>query len=702
MEPETTNQNEMNQIMGQNIGCKFMYEKACGKKNKLKGELCCEEVMRDGLCSLHHKNNKFPKPQITDIVLFVPKIEPSNDISILPEQREHTEDEKFMEKLMLFQQSLIYHPFVPRNSIQEFREAVEQSYENSLGNAQGEATLFEKQMREFLNLMVQKLNGKSNRLILNHFDAMRTAMNNSKAALATNDYMQDKNANYDDKYWPDFQTTYCAPEVIRPHQLLQCMRLLRAVCYRIIKSTSRQYIYKESPENPVDKQNMFIEKFIFVRIENGKEIRSKPVGIETMNNIAQRLGVRFTYHGVIFKPHGPHIKIDIGGEYWNEFMGFAAQLYDTPLDPFELEEIRPMLRLIKYGLCGGNEEWYVWIMSLFKHCAFNPELRAKVYLLLIGPPRCGKSMVMDFIAKWVIGEKYALRLPDINRYFTRFNGIIHNKTLACIHELPAMKDCKRITDLMKTEMKEHNHTIKFKGKEPFSTKNHIQMFLASNSNIRAWKLQEGDQHCAVPPVSNVFVGNTEFFEQAGKVCSKEGAKKFTTYLQSFPSVDIIDFTTMPFSQKKREIIECCKQAHNAFIRDLIDGKIDLSEYMWVLKQEYTKRGKFRDGKTSIILMYFPKDEDEIMLYYLRTDDFYLLYQEYIRRKYGSKFIVNQSVLYNDNGECIKPCGQFITQIAGDAKIKDFMNNLIGISPEWFKAESIQQLIREYNKEIQSF
>lgn len=687
--------------------CQFEYKNGSSKKHKLPGDLCGKTVTKDGMCFNHNKN----KPKNTDIVIFDENtIALENDVEFLPEERELTADERFMEQLSEFQQSLDYHPFIPRNNLVAYREAVQRSYQNYPCEAQVQADEFMSEMddfvsemREFVNLSVAKMTEWNGVCIRNYFNSIRTAVNNTASSMVTNKHLHDEKVYYDTKYWGHFKLTYCSPKIINPHQMRQCVKLLRSVCYRVTKALGYEYIYKESKTRPEVSHGSFVETFTLGKIENGKMVKGASFTIEELERIALTYGVRFTYIDVIFMPCGPDKKIDSGGMYLNTFTGFLTELYEGEITPTEMELIYPMLCLIEKVICGGNKQWNIWVMSLLKHMTFHPELRARVFLLLLGPHRCGKSTLLEYMVKRVIGEKYGVILPDLDRYFTRFNSEIHNKTLACFNELPVMKDSKRMMDLLKTEITESTHTIEYKGKEPFSTENFIQMMFASNSNVRAMKLQEGDPRCAIPPVSADYVDNTEFFVQVHTCDDPKIVKIFTKNLQYFPSIDITNFKNIPYSQKKNDVIECSMYPHNMFIREIVDCHIDLYEYVKELEDEYKKMKKIL--RLPIIFIRRAENDEEVDIYFIRADDFYRIYGVYTIRKYGAKRqIVNQAVLFKDDGY-IKLSYPNITRIIDGKTVKRQERELVQILPEWFGPKDLKEYAEECNKnkeEVQSF
>ncbi|MBX2940276.1 MAG: hypothetical protein KF880_09400 [Ferruginibacter sp.] len=198
--------------------------------------------------------------------------------------------------------------------------------------------------------------------------------------------------------------------------------------------------------------------------------------------------------------------------YINTFKGYMHTEYKSFTSyPTKIQKsVNKIWEHIKIAWCSRNKDQFNYIKNCI--CKFIAGHKLNVCLYIKGIEGLGKSIIMDFLRKFVIGEHNSYVVTDPSCFLPdRFNSQLIGKLLLILEEVPSASSntwtC--LYNALKNWIT--GDTIEHKKKycDIMQMINVATLFLISNN--KAINIGENDRRYFMPDVSTEFVGNAKYF-----------------------------------------------------------------------------------------------------------------------------------------------------------------------------------------------
>lgn len=264
---------------------------------------------------------------------------------------------------------------------------------------------------------------------------------------------------------------------------------------------------------------------------------------------------RENYLGLTFEPTNQKI---VGG-YINTFTGWAVE----PI-PCQEEEIEPFLRLLKVGICYGDEEIFNYVIRWFAHIFQKPKEKPGVCLVLRSEQGVGKGSILGVIHK-ILGSCY-VSINDFDKVTDKFNIHLKNRLLINLDEAVWGHQGEGV---LKTLITEKVLVFEEKNKTPIQVSDYARYIITSNSSFCA-PVGQGDRRYCVLACSDVFKKNSDFWKEFN--CwfeEKNGAGKVLYYLLNCVDLSNFVITQFPKTSAHTDLEDLSLGREEAFIKQFI-------------------------------------------------------------------------------------------------------------------------------------
>ena len=169
------------------------------------------------------------------------------------------------------------------------------------------------------------------------------------------------------------------------------------------------------------------------------------------------------------------------------------------------------IRLIKDGICRGDEDHFNYLMDWMAQAIQQPHRRDKVGIAVAikGDAGVGKTTFAKVFSELFGGTAYTL--DNIDNITGQFNGSLFEKILI-IGEESVWGGDKKQYSILKRLITDDTLNISFKFKEIFPTRNYLRFIFLTNSDWSAPN-EVGDRRLFVLCADDVFKLKTDFFDQ---------------------------------------------------------------------------------------------------------------------------------------------------------------------------------------------
>jgi hypothetical protein len=390
--------------------------------------------------------------------------------------------------------------------------------------------------------------------------------------------------------WIDLLKKYHGKTFENFRELIEQIRDDASLVVSMIQGKDTIFTVYSNDDNPYD----LTKSLCKLTLNYKKQISDSKIIIETttLEKLMKDFPLEFPlYNKLVFKPNNFGLKKNER----NTFLGFEAQIKDN----YSLEYIQPLLDHIKNILSNGNEDYYKYIMSWFAKIVKTPYKPTDIFLLFNGEQGTGKTIIAEFLVKYVFGKNLSLSTSGINSLVSRFNGSIKSKLFVCCNELTNLDSTKGgfngAFDKMKNLITDRLIQIEHKGFEHMQIDNFCNFMGTTNHEFTA-KLERGDRRYAVFTVSDKRKGDYDYFDKLGECLDKEGGNHFYNYLLNYPEEEMIDLRRIPETEIRKTMIENSKDQVVRFIDELLQG--DLIE-----KEEWLDIENKKIGMSDLYLHY---------------------------------------------------------------------------------------------------
>lgn len=170
----------------------------------------------------------------------------------------------------------------------------------------------------------------------------------------------------------------------------------------------------------------------------------------------------------------PQLKYQYNGE---EMYGHYNEIFDDE----DKAGVNKMLKFIKEVINNNNEEHYNYMINWIANMVQGNKNSSCVYLK--GAQGLGKSTLVDFLSKYVIGEELSLESGS-EPLTSKFNAILEGKLMVFFEELEnfSVAQWTSISSTLKRIITSDNYIIEKKGINSYTTKNINNYFILSNND----------------------------------------------------------------------------------------------------------------------------------------------------------------------------------------------------------------------------
>lgn len=218
---------------------------------------------------------------------------------------------------------------------------------------------------------------------------------------------------------------------------------------KCVDKETRNITYQRIKTNSNEETNF---KNIIFKDSDGKEF--------TLLDRLRDLKPVLSYSKEDFRPYLKYTPNDI----FNMFTGFKHAFRAGEPTPRGLEGLEAFKKHILEVWAARNNKNAAYIFGWLAHIIQRPSKRIGTALLLKSHPGAGKNVITDFLAEYVIGDKYYFYTGDIDDMFTRFNSDLAHKLLTVIDETSTSELKRRkITDRLKSLITRKVMNVEHKG-----------------------------------------------------------------------------------------------------------------------------------------------------------------------------------------------------------------------------------------------
>jgi hypothetical protein len=259
------------------------------------------------------------------------------------------------------------------------------------------------------------------------------------------------------------------------------------------------------------------------------------------------------YSAIVCEPDG------CKPSYFNTWRGFQAKKVDT----VNMELIQPMLEFIDDVWACNVPATMHHLMSWLALLVQKPGQLLEIALFIWGKQGCGKSTLIDFLVKFILGDNLSLIQTGINGVVQKHNTHLQGRRLCVINEMCSTREEFRSNfDNMKDKITGDTLMIEPKGLNPYKCKNTCNFIMISNNRDALYVDGEDDRRYACMEMSEKYIGNHEYFEQLRAKCfNQECADHFYTYLLGYKPMNI---KNIPKTALKTEIKEISRPSYERF------------------------------------------------------------------------------------------------------------------------------------------
>ena len=210
-----------------------------------------------------------------------------------------------------------------------------------------------------------------------------------------------------------------------------------------------------------------------------------------------------------FEPYLQFTPIDI----FNAFTGFKHAFRTGEPTPKGLEGLEAFKKHILEVWAAGNDKNAAYIFKWLAHIIQRPTERMGTALLIKSHQGAGKNVITEFLAKYVIGDKYYCYIDNITDLFARFNSYLAHKLFTVVDGTytSEMKK-KEISDRLKSTITRTYMNVKYKGVKPMLINDYNNYIFLTNHDD-ALLIEERDRMFAIFECSNHLCGHIDdYFE----------------------------------------------------------------------------------------------------------------------------------------------------------------------------------------------
>ena len=306
---------------------------------------------------------------------------------------------------------------------------------------------------------------------------------------------------------------------------------------KCVDEKTRNITYQRIKTNSKEELNFMRIKF---EGSDGKEY--------TLLDRMQTLAPILSYSKEDFQPY---LKYTPSGIF-NMFTGLKHAFRGGELTLKGLKGLEAFNKHILEVWAAGNQDHAAYIFGWLAHIIQRPTERMGIALLLKSRQGAGKNVITDFLAKYVIGDKYyyTAKITDL---FTRFNSDLAYKLFTVVDETFTSEMMRpEVSNNLKSAITRTDVNIEYKGVNRMRISDYNNYIFLTNSDD-ALPIEESDHRFAVFECSNHLCGRDDYFEPLiAKLYNDEAGYAVFKWLAEY---DLAEFNPrkLPESELKNNI-----------------------------------------------------------------------------------------------------------------------------------------------------
>jgi hypothetical protein len=359
--------------------------------------------------------------------------------------------------------------------------------------------------------------------------------------------------------WLDFQhETHLVQYASEDEALNQILPRLRKVM-AIVVGGRGSVIIKDHTDNPfaVKKLNDLIHRVCYTDDDNDndgeastdedsersqKKIKIKCVPIRSF--VEKHLNLMPCYNRIVFKPNN----IGLEPREINIWANFKA----NQVDQVDMTFVQPWLNHIREVWASDNDHLYRYIMSWIKQVLTHPERPSGIALIIHGKPGSGKTVVAEFLSRFVFGRGISLTTSGLSALTDRFNGCLMGKVFVNANELTTTSESFHSTfDRLKAIITDPWIQIEEKGLERFEIQNCINILGTTNHRFGV-SLEQCDRRYACFTCADSRIGDRPYFDSLVASMNQTHGDHFFTYMLNFQ--DVVEIRIIPDTELRNDMM----------------------------------------------------------------------------------------------------------------------------------------------------
>lgn len=234
-----------------------------------------------------------------------------------------------------------------------------------------------------------------------------------------------------------------------------------------------------------------------------------------------------------------------------------------------------LLEHIRKVWAKNNEEYYSYILEYFA-ATIRDLIRAEICLVIIGTPGAGKSVIFDFMGRFVYGPNLQLTYDSLADGFnSSFDGEragkmrIHFDEATEVGRNGESSITKAQWNTLKRQITGDTTIIHPKGLPKYTVENYITYSMCSNYENPV-KLDPGDRRYAIFRSSDEFLGNKAYFDSIFHECfNQEVGDWFYSYIRELPK-GRVNIRDIPETEARAKAMETSKSFVESWISDYFE------------------------------------------------------------------------------------------------------------------------------------
>ena len=188
--------------------------------------------------------------------------------------------------------------------------------------------------------------------------------------------------------------------------------------------------------------------------------------------------------------------------FFNLWPGMVAERVQV-----DLSKIQEVLFVLRQLWCGGKAGTIAYLVSWFRYIVAHPAEKTKVAILLYSTPGTGKTFLLDFIGRFVLGEALVHTYTGLNQFVEKHDTNKAGKKMLVLSEMAATPSQFRSTfDQVKPIITDDWISCNPKNGTIMQVEN-ISNTIVTTNNKDALFLQKGDRRYTCLEVSTERVGD---------------------------------------------------------------------------------------------------------------------------------------------------------------------------------------------------